>query len=98
MISAITSLLTPSTESLPVAQAIPDAALAQLELMMVLPVALGLVQLLATAYQSGSPATSTSLSVPIVRQGKRPTAGVEQLEAICPSCVGLSKYPGASGH
>ena len=38
-----------------------------------------------TAYQSGSPAASVSLSSPSVRHGRRPSAGKEQLPAAMPS-------------
>src|SRR6266540_1700667 len=44
-----------------------------------------------TTYQSGSPDASTSWSVPMVRQGKRPTFGSEQFPAAWPS------VPAASG-
>src|SRR3954467_13579335 len=52
-----------------------------------------------TAYQMGSPAESTSLSVPIVRHGKRPTAGKEHAAAVLPSVPLIAlKLDGASGH
>ena len=53
-----------------------------------------------TTYHSGSPAASTSLSVPMVRHGKRPTAGRAQpAELVLPSVPVMElKLPGASGH
>src|SRR5262245_44521168 len=88
MISAAASV-TPSRVSCP----------AELELIAELPPE-GTPQLVDTTYQSGSPYASTSLSVPIVRHGKRPTfRDVPQAVPVLPSLpVVLSKSPGFSGH
>src|SRR5205814_8318835 len=73
--------LTPSTVRSPVLHSMV-ASLVQLELMMVFPDGPGFDQPEATTYQSGSPEASTNFSLPIVRQGKRPTAGRVQLGVI----------------
>src|SRR5262245_64103795 len=88
MIRATASLATPSTVSCPL----------ELELITELPPE-GTPQLVDTTYQSGSPDASTSLSVPIVRQGKRPTLSeVPQPVPVLPSLpVVLSKSPGFCG-
>src|SRR5690242_7313642 len=52
-----------------------------------------------TTYQSGSPEASTNISLPMVRQGKRPTTGSVQVAKALPSVPLVElKLPGASGH
>src|SRR4051812_37103469 len=87
MMSATAALATPSTVSCPT----------ELELITGKVVLEVNAQPGETTYQSGSPSASTSFSVPIVRQGKRPTLGKVQLDAVFPSVLELSKEPGASG-
>src|SRR5882762_717760 len=100
MMSATAALATPSTVSCPVQQVSPDVASLQFELIVVVPPGLGVDHPAAITYQRGSPAASTNCSLPMVRHGKRPTAGKVQ-EGVCvlPSVPALLlKLPGASGH
>ena len=86
MIRATALFAAPSTVSWP----------SESELIVRFVVELGRCQPLETAYHSGSPVESTSLSSPSVRQGRRPTAGAAQKEASMPSFA-VPKFPGASG-
>jgi hypothetical protein len=88
MISATAAFGSPSTASWP----------AVLELMVNVAVPGGTsAQPGETAYQSGSAAASTSLSIPSVRHGNLPTAGSVQFPAATPSFAPPA-LPGASGH
>jgi len=80
--SATAALATPSTVSCPVQQVSPDVASLQFELIVVVPPGLGVDHPAAITYQRGSPAASTNCSLPMVRHGKRPTAGKVQEEHI----------------
>src|SRR5947207_2433396 len=57
----------------------------------------GMAQPAETMYQSGSPVASRSLSMPSVRQGRRPTAGSVQLPEAMPS-FGPPMLAADSGH
>jgi hypothetical protein len=86
MIKATALFAAPSTVSCP----------SESELIVRFVLEFGRCQPLETAYHSGSPAESTSLSSPSVRQGSRPTAGAVQKLASMPSFE-VPKFPGASG-